>query len=144
MTLCPDLSLQDSLGEEASHQGNPWGSKCKNQMRQGTCVAQWVKASAFCSGHDPGVLGSSPVSSSLLSREPASPRLSAAPSTSALSLSQNLRKKKSEVSWQGKGEGKRKKEGKRRWVFSVLSGQEGHWSDGAFSPGYDAFLLWEP
>ena len=35
-------------------------------------VAQWVKASAFSSGHDPRVLGSSPVSGSLLSGEPAS------------------------------------------------------------------------
>ena len=38
----------------------------------GTWVAQWVKASAFGSGHDPRVLGSSPTSGSLLSREPAS------------------------------------------------------------------------
>ena len=33
-------------------------------------MAQWVKASAFGSGHDPRVLGSSPASGSLLSREP--------------------------------------------------------------------------
>ena len=39
---------------------------------RGTWVAQWVKASAFGSGHDPRVLGSSPTSGSLLSREPAS------------------------------------------------------------------------
>ena len=42
---------------------------------RGTWVAQWVKASAFSSGHDPRVLGSSPVLGSLLSREPASPSL---------------------------------------------------------------------
>ena len=38
----------------------------------GTWVVQWVKASAFGSGHD----GSSPASGSLLSREPASSSLS--------------------------------------------------------------------
>ena len=38
-------------------------------------MVQWVKAPAFGSGHDLGVLGSSPVSGSLLSREPASPSL---------------------------------------------------------------------
>ena len=43
---------------------------------RGAPVAQWVKASAFASGHDPRVLGSSPVSGSLLSREPASLPLS--------------------------------------------------------------------
>ena len=40
-------------------------------------VAQGVKASAFGSGHDPRVLGSSPASGSLLSREPVSSSLSA-------------------------------------------------------------------
>ena len=43
---------------------------------RGTWVAQGVKASAFDSGHDPRVLGSSPTSGSLLSREPASLPLS--------------------------------------------------------------------
>ena len=38
-------------------------------------MAQWVKASAFGSGYDPRVLGSSPASGSLLSQEPASPSL---------------------------------------------------------------------
>ena len=38
-------------------------------------MAQWVKASAFGSGHDPRVLGSSPASGSLLSWEPASSSL---------------------------------------------------------------------
>ena len=42
----------------------------------GAWVAQWVKASAFGSGHDLRVLGSSPTSGSLLSREPASSSLS--------------------------------------------------------------------
>ena len=42
----------------------------------GTWVAQWVEASAFSSGHDLRVLGSSPASGSLLSREPASTSLS--------------------------------------------------------------------
>ena len=42
----------------------------------GAWVAQWVKASAFGPGHDPRVLGSSPTSGSLLSREPASSSLS--------------------------------------------------------------------
>ena len=41
-------------------------------LKTGAWVAQWVKASAFGSGHDPGVLGSSPASGSLLSRGPAS------------------------------------------------------------------------
>ena len=39
----------------------------------GAWVAQWVKASAFSSGHDLRVLGYSPASGSLLCREPASP-----------------------------------------------------------------------
>ena len=43
----------------------------------GTWVAQWVKASTFGSGHDPGVLGSSPALGSLLGRKPASSSLSA-------------------------------------------------------------------
>ena len=43
----------------------------------GAWVAQWVKASAFSSGHDPRILGSSPASGSLLSGEPASLPLSA-------------------------------------------------------------------
>ena len=43
---------------------------------RGAWVAQWVKASAFGSGRDPGVLGSSPASGSLLSEEPASLPLS--------------------------------------------------------------------
>ena len=38
----------------------------------GTWVVQGVKASAFGSGHDLRVLGSSPASGSLLGREPAS------------------------------------------------------------------------
>ena len=46
----------------------------------GTWVAQWVKASAFGSSCDPSVLGSSPASGSLLSREPAS--LARPPTTS--------------------------------------------------------------
>ena len=44
---------------------------------RGTWVAQWVKASAFGSGHDPRILGLSPASCSLLNGEPASPSLSA-------------------------------------------------------------------
>ena len=48
-----------------------------NFKSRGTWVAQWVKASAFSSGHDPRVLESSPTSGSLLSREPASPFLAA-------------------------------------------------------------------
>ena len=39
---------------------------------KGAWVAQWVKASAFGSGHDPRVLGKSPASDSLLNGEPAS------------------------------------------------------------------------
>ena len=39
-------------------------------------MAQWVKVAAFGSGHDPGILGSSPASGSLLSWEPASSLLS--------------------------------------------------------------------
>ena len=46
-------------------------------MDWGAWVSQWVKASAFGSGHDPRVLGLSPASGSLLSREPASSSLSA-------------------------------------------------------------------
>ena len=42
----------------------------------GAWVAQWVEASAFGSGHDLGVLGSSPASGSLLGSEPASLPLS--------------------------------------------------------------------
>ena len=42
----------------------------------GSWVAQWVKASAFSSGHDLGVLGLSSTSGSLLGREPASLPLS--------------------------------------------------------------------
>ena len=40
---------------------------------RGAWVAQWVKASAFGSCHDPRVLGSSLASGSMLSGEPASP-----------------------------------------------------------------------
>ena len=43
---------------------------------RGAWVAQWDKASAFSSGHDPRVLGLSPALGSLLSREPASLPLS--------------------------------------------------------------------
>ena len=43
----------------------------------GPWVAQWLKASAFGSGHDLGVLGSSPASGSLLRGEPAFSSLSA-------------------------------------------------------------------
>ena len=50
--------------------------------------AQWVKGSAFGSGHGHRVLGSSPASGSLLSREPASPSLSACLSTCDFSLCQ--------------------------------------------------------
>ena len=50
-----------------------WDKSC----HRGAWVAQWVKASAFSSGHDLRVLRSSPASGSLLSREPASPSLSA-------------------------------------------------------------------
>ena len=45
----------------------------KSSHCRGTWVAQWVKASAFSSGHDPRVLGSSPQLGSLLSGEAASP-----------------------------------------------------------------------
>ena len=55
----------------------------------GAWVAQWVKASAFGSGRDPRVLGSSPESGSLLLGEPASSSLSATLSTCDLSLSIN-------------------------------------------------------
>ena len=41
-------------------------------LQGGNWVAQWVKASAFASGHDPSILGSSPAWGPLLSREPAS------------------------------------------------------------------------
>ena len=44
---------------------------------RGAWVDQCVKASAFGSGHDPRVLGLSPMSGSLLSGEPASTSLSA-------------------------------------------------------------------
>ena len=47
------------------------------KILRGAWVAQWVKASAFGSGHDPGVLGSSPASGSLLRGEPAFSSLSA-------------------------------------------------------------------
>ena len=43
---------------------------------RGAWVAQWIKASAFGSGHDSRVLGSSPALGSLLSGEPASFSLS--------------------------------------------------------------------
>ena len=59
-------------------------------------MAQWVKASAFGSGHDPSVLGSSPTSGSLLSGDPASPSLTASLPTCDLCLSnkqkENLKK----------------------------------------------------
>ena len=48
----------------------------QNLWNGGTWVAQWVKASAFSSGHDPRVLGSSPALGSLLRREPALSSLS--------------------------------------------------------------------
>ena len=49
-------------------------SVCLKQLDQGgTSVAWSVKRLAFSSGHDPGVLGLSPVSGSLLSEEIASP-----------------------------------------------------------------------
>ena len=44
----------------------------KIYLSRGTWVARWVKASAFGSGHDLRVLGSSPAPGSLLSGEPAS------------------------------------------------------------------------
>ena len=59
----------------------------KNRDYWGTWVAQWVKVSAFGSGHDPRVLGSSPTLGSLLSREPASSSLSACLSAYLWSLS---------------------------------------------------------
>ena len=43
----------------------------RNRQIWGAGVAQWVKASAFSSGYDPRVLGSSPALGSLLSWEPA-------------------------------------------------------------------------
>ena len=49
----------------------------KNIFDGGAWVSQWVKASAFGSGHDPRVLGSSSTSVSLLSGEPASSSRSA-------------------------------------------------------------------
>ena len=49
----------------------------QQNLTWGAWVAQWVKASAFGSGHDPEVLGSSPELGSLLSGEPASLSLSA-------------------------------------------------------------------
>ena len=66
----------------------------------GAWVTQWVKASAFSSGHDLRVLGSSPTSGSLLSREPASP-LSLPPSlpTCDLSLLNKVFKKKFRGTW---------------------------------------------
>ena len=45
------------------------------------------EASAFSSGHDPGVQRMSPLSGSLLSEEAASPSLSAVPPACALSYS---------------------------------------------------------
>ena len=45
------------------------------------------EASIFGSGHDPGVLGSSPASSSLLSGESASPSACCSPYLCSLSLS---------------------------------------------------------
>ena len=53
---------------------------------QGAWVAQWFKASAFSSGQDPRVLGSSPTLGSLLSGEPASPSLSLPASLSTCDL----------------------------------------------------------
>ena len=53
----------------------------------GAWVAQWVKASAFGSGHGLRVPGSSPTSGSLLSGEPASPSLLASLPTYDLLLS---------------------------------------------------------
>ena len=50
-------------------------------------MAQWVKASAFGSGHDLRVLGSSPAWGSLLSREPASLPLSLTASLPTCDLS---------------------------------------------------------
>ena len=48
----------------------------KKIIHRGTWVAQWVKASAFGSGHDLRVLGWSPTSGSLLSRKSTCPSLS--------------------------------------------------------------------
>ena len=50
-------------------------------------MAQLAKASVFCSDRDPGVLGSSPGSGSLFSRESASPCPSPPPPALAYALS---------------------------------------------------------
>ena len=56
----------------------------------GTWVAPWVKASAFGSGHDPRVLGSSPASGSLRSGEPAPSSLSLPASLPTCDLSLSM------------------------------------------------------
>ena len=63
--------------------------------RRGAWVVQWVKASAFSSGHDPGVLGSSPELVSLPQQGACLPlSLPASLPTCDLSLCQiNLKKK---------------------------------------------------
>ena len=70
-------------------------SALKENLLRGAWVAQWVKASAFGSGHDLRVLGWSPAWGSLLRREPASLPLSACLSAylSSLSLSLSLSNK---------------------------------------------------
>ena len=59
----------------------------KTESEEGRLGGSVSEASAFGLGHDPGVLGSSPISGSLLSEESASPSLSAAPPARVLSLS---------------------------------------------------------
>ena len=54
---------------------------------RGAWVPQSAQCLVFCSGHGPGILGWSSASGSLLRGQPASPPLSAALPTCALSLS---------------------------------------------------------
>ena len=81
---CPPEAHIDDYGKKIQ--------KCnydQNDQHRGAWVAQWLKAAAFGSGHDLRVLGSSPASDSLLSREPASPfSLPASLPTCDLSLCQ--------------------------------------------------------
>ena len=60
---------------------------CLKSVFQGRLGGSIGEVSAFLSSHDPGVLGLSPVSSSLLCREPASPSAPPLALTHAHSLS---------------------------------------------------------
>jgi len=74
--------LTETLNSEYQVLPNP--SEKKTFLRRGRLGGSVGQVTAFGSGHDPGVPGSSPTSGSLLSRESAS--LSDPPPSHALSL----------------------------------------------------------